>query len=170
MRVPLAKRLVISFCNIFFPPLAVALLTGWTSHETFLNSMLFLLAVIPSHVHGFYISIVYFTRKRRVRQGKWPGKPHKAGIRSEKVLTGGAGWKGAETLKPSSRKDRRAGRSRSQSATRQTGAITPQISRQSTVRRQPETVTSQISRQNTVGTSGYPMPDSGVEDNIRGRI
>lgn len=99
MRIPLFKRLVITFFNIFFPPLAVGLLTGFTSSDTMLNACLFLLAVIPSHIHGFYISLTYFGRKRKVRRGKWPGKPHKPGIWSERVLTGGAGWEEAERLK-----------------------------------------------------------------------
>jgi len=99
MHIPLLKRLTICLCNIVFPPLAVGLLTGFTSHETLLNSILFLLAVIPSHIHGFWISAVYFTRKRRARNGKYPGKPHKWGIHSEKILTGGLGWEGAEDLK-----------------------------------------------------------------------
>lgn len=99
MRIPLFKRVIITTCNILFPPLAVGLLTGFTSHETLLNSALFLLAVIPSHIHGFWLSTVYFTRKRRARKGKYPGKPHKWGIHSEKVLTGGVGWEAAEDLK-----------------------------------------------------------------------
>lgn len=99
MRIPLFKRIIITLCNIFFPPLAVGLLTGFTSRDTLLNACLFLLAIIPSHIHGFYISAVYFTRKRRVRNGKWPGKPRKTGVWSEKVLTGGAGWERAAELK-----------------------------------------------------------------------
>jgi len=51
--------------NIFFPPLAVAMLTGM-GMDTALNCLFFLLAVIPSHVHGFYVSWVYFSRRRRV--------------------------------------------------------------------------------------------------------
>lgn len=105
MRLPLFKRLIITTCNIIFPPLAVALLTGFTSTDTFLNSCLFLLAVIPSHIHGFYIAIVYFTRKRRARRGRYPGKSHKAGIWSERVLTGGIGWKEADRLKNKSVKN-----------------------------------------------------------------
>lgn len=157
MRIPLFKRLIISFCNVFFPPLAVALLTGWTSHETFLNSVLFLLAVIPSHIHGFYVGIVYFTRKRRVRQGKWPGLPQKAGIRSEKVLTGGAGWKGAEALKPRSRreKNRQPGRSRSRSATRHQKNGTSQLSRQSTLRASEQHVEPQMMEAGRVRSGGY---------------
>lgn len=43
--------------NIFFPPLAVMMMTGLGA-DTLLNSLLFLCAVIPSHVHGFYIRFV----------------------------------------------------------------------------------------------------------------
>ena len=124
MHIPLLKRLTITTCNIVFPPLAVGLLTGFASRETFLNSVLFLLAIIPSHIHGFYIAIVYFTRKRRVRNGRYPGRPHKPGIYSEKVLTGGVGWEDAERLKTgrgrkvdeSGRSSRRTSRRRSRSA------------------------------------------------------
>jgi uncharacterized membrane protein YqaE (UPF0057 family) len=58
-------RILIMTVNIFFPPLAVAMLTGM-GMDTALNCLFFLLAVIPSHVHGFYISWVYFSRRRRV--------------------------------------------------------------------------------------------------------
>lgn len=34
-----------------------------------------------------------------MRKGKWPGKPSKAGVWSEKVLTGGVGWEGARALR-----------------------------------------------------------------------
>jgi uncharacterized membrane protein YqaE (UPF0057 family) len=58
-------RILIMTVNIFFPPLAVAMLTGM-GMDTALNCLFFLLAVIPSHVHGFYVSWVYFSRRRRV--------------------------------------------------------------------------------------------------------
>jgi uncharacterized membrane protein YqaE (UPF0057 family) len=58
-------RIMIMMVNIFFPPLAVAMLTGM-GMDTALNCLFFLLAVIPSHVHGFYVSWVYFSRRRRV--------------------------------------------------------------------------------------------------------
>lgn len=31
-----------------------------------LNCLLFLLAIIPAHIHGFYISCVYFHRRHKV--------------------------------------------------------------------------------------------------------
>lgn len=61
----LPYRVLVMLVNIFFPPLAVMMLTGLGA-DTALNSLLFLLAVIPSHVHGFYISWVYFWRRRKV--------------------------------------------------------------------------------------------------------
>jgi uncharacterized membrane protein YqaE (UPF0057 family) len=82
------KRGVLSCCNIFFPPLAVFLLTG-AGEDLVINSILFLLAVIPSHIHGFYISSTYFNRKRKVRKGQYPG-PWRPMIYSEKVQNGGA--------------------------------------------------------------------------------
>jgi len=71
-----------------------------------MNCLLFLLAVIPSHIHGFYISWTYFFRRRKVllevalgsrghkltsiqaKKGKYPGGP-KPFIYSQKVVNGG---------------------------------------------------------------------------------
>lgn len=58
-------RIVITCINIFFPPLAVLMLCG-ASWDCMLNCALFLLAIIPSHVHGFYISCTYFHRRSKV--------------------------------------------------------------------------------------------------------
>lgn len=98
MRIPLAKRIVIACFNILFPPAAVGALTGWTSKDTLVNSFLFLLAVFPSHIHGFFISWTYFNRKRKARSGQFPGK-EKHFVYSEKVQTGGVGWSEYERLK-----------------------------------------------------------------------
>ncbi|KAK0769976.1 hypothetical protein LTR02_009620 [Friedmanniomyces endolithicus] len=84
----LAYRASITLVNIFFPPLAVAMLCGW-EWDCMLNCLLFLLAVIPSHVHGFYISCTYFHRRKKVRKGRWPGGP-KSLIHSDNVINGGA--------------------------------------------------------------------------------
>jgi uncharacterized membrane protein YqaE (UPF0057 family) len=102
MHIPLVKRMIVCIFNILFPPFAVASLTGVTSRDTFINSCLFLLAVIPSHVHGFMISMIYFSRKRKVRKNKFPGEEH-AFIYSEKVLTGGAGWTQYDELRRAER-------------------------------------------------------------------
>ena len=69
------------------PPIAILLLTG-PETDTFINAVLFLLGVIPSHIHGFYISCTYFHRKNKVRKGRYPGdwKPF---IYSSKVQNGG---------------------------------------------------------------------------------
>ena len=82
------KRLIICMFNIIFPPFAVMLLTG-LNQDVIFNCLLFLLAVIPSHVHGFYISLTYFNRKRKVRRGIYPGKPAQM-IYSDYVNHGGA--------------------------------------------------------------------------------
>src|ERR1700753_2303572 len=82
------KRGVITCCNILFPPLAVFLLTG-AGEDFVINSVLFLLAVIPSHVHGFYISMTYFNRKRKIRKGQYPGR-RRPMIYSEKDKNVGA--------------------------------------------------------------------------------
>ncbi|KAF3769168.1 hypothetical protein M406DRAFT_327571 [Cryphonectria parasitica EP155] len=49
----------------------------------------FLCGVIPGHVHGFYITWTYFSRKRKVKKGRYPGGP-KAFIYSRKVINGDA--------------------------------------------------------------------------------
>ena len=82
------KRLTITLINILFPPLAVLLLCG-PETDFIINCLLFLAAVIPSHVHAFYISCTYFNRKRKVRKGVYPGK-WRWGIYSERVQRGGA--------------------------------------------------------------------------------
>lgn len=97
MRIPLFKRVSIALLNIFFPPFAVMLLCGLNA-DVLINSLLFLLAVFPSHIHGFYISMTYFNRKRKARSGIYPGRKRR-GITSEKVNTGGIGWKEAEKLR-----------------------------------------------------------------------
>jgi uncharacterized membrane protein YqaE (UPF0057 family) len=88
-RIPLVKRLTIAVMNIVFPPVAVMLLTNSCNADVLLNSILFLLAVIPSHVHGFYLSWTYFNRKRKVRRGVYPGDKH-SGIWSDRINQGGA--------------------------------------------------------------------------------
>lgn len=105
----MAKRVVITCLNIVFPPLAVAMLTGATSPDTLINCVLFLLAIIPSHIHGFYISLTYFNRKRKVRRGKWPGRD-RAGIYSDKVQTGGIGREAAKELREQEKLAKKRGR------------------------------------------------------------
>ncbi|KAI1848697.1 hypothetical protein JX265_005676 [Neoarthrinium moseri] len=82
------KRLVILFFNLLFPPLAVLLLCGFGA-DFAMNCFLFVLAIIPSHIHGMYISFVYFHRKNKVRKGRLPGR-RRGLIYSEKVQNGGA--------------------------------------------------------------------------------
>ena len=61
----LAYRFWVILVNLILPPLAVALLAG-IDVDFLINCTLFLLAVIPSHIHGFYISLVYFHRRKKV--------------------------------------------------------------------------------------------------------
>ena len=82
------ERLTISLVNLFFPPLAVLLLCG-PEIDFLINCLLFLVGVIPSHLHAFYISFTYFRRKRKVRKGVYPGK-WRWGIYSSRVQKGGA--------------------------------------------------------------------------------
>lgn len=90
-------RLALTLINIFFPPLAVLLLTGPYT-DTLLNCIFFLLGVIPSHIHGFYISCTYFHRKNKVRKGRYPGGP-KWLIFDRKVWNGCASDQKVEELR-----------------------------------------------------------------------
>lgn len=90
-------RLCLTLINIFFPPLSVLLLTGPYT-DTLVNCLLFIAGVIPSHIHGFYISCTYYHRKGKVRKGRYPGGP-KAGIFDEKVWRGGASRGRVEELR-----------------------------------------------------------------------
>jgi uncharacterized membrane protein YqaE (UPF0057 family) len=86
--IDMSTRLLILTLNILFPPLAVLLLCG-PGMDFMLNCVFFLLAIIPSHIHGMYISLTYFNRTRKVRNGKLPGK-WRGAIYSKKVQNGGA--------------------------------------------------------------------------------
>jgi uncharacterized membrane protein YqaE (UPF0057 family) len=79
------------------PPLAVMLLAG-PETDMLINCLLFLCAVIPAHIHGFYISAVYFYRKRKVRKGLYPGG-YKTFIYSDRILNGGASNREVERLR-----------------------------------------------------------------------
>ncbi|KAM0802015.1 hypothetical protein BDR22DRAFT_151582 [Usnea florida] len=87
-------RLCLTLINIFFPPLSVLLLTGPYT-DTLVNCLLFIAGVIPSHIHGFYISCTYYHRKGKVRKGRYPGGP-KAGIFDERMGT--MGMRGFERI------------------------------------------------------------------------
>lgn len=76
-------RAWITVLNLLFPPLAVMLLAG-PGYDCFMNCCLFLLAVIPSHIHGFYISHVFFSRRHKVRETK--PTPRKERVSSASVV------------------------------------------------------------------------------------
>lgn len=81
-------RIFLTCLNVFFPPAAVMMLCGFDM-DLLLNCVFFLLAVIPSHIHGFYISCTYFHRRHKVKKGRYPGGP-KSLIYSPNVINGGA--------------------------------------------------------------------------------
>ncbi|RMZ78298.1 hypothetical protein DV737_g3946, partial [Chaetothyriales sp. CBS 132003] len=137
------KRLVICFCNILCPPVAVILLTG-PNGDFVLNCCLFILAVFPSHIHGFYISCTYFYRKRKVRKGIYPGKP-KTLIYSDKVNNGGASRREMQMMQAAmeqGRLSRRMSKRRSKRVSGfdeghekdYNGALSPEITRTSSKR------------------------------------
>ncbi|KAI6859456.1 hypothetical protein KC338_g7303 [Hortaea werneckii] len=103
----LAYRFWVILVNLILPPLAVALLAG-IDVDFLINCTLFLLAVIPSHIHGFYISLVYFHRRKKVRKGQYPGGS-KAFIFSKSVLNGGASDAECQEQKQSRKPDKEQG-------------------------------------------------------------
>jgi uncharacterized membrane protein YqaE (UPF0057 family) len=122
------KRLTITLINILFPPLAVLVLCG-PETDLIVNCLLFLAAVIPSHVHAFYISCTYFNRKRKARKGVYPGK-WRWGIYSERVQNGGVSNREIARLKREMAKEKKVdvdyhdeewGAGRSKSRTRRSG-------------------------------------------------
>ncbi|KAH7305575.1 hypothetical protein B0I35DRAFT_444050 [Stachybotrys elegans] len=82
------SRILLFLLNILMPPVAVLLLCG-PGIDFAINCIFFLLAIIPSHIHGMYVSFTYFNRRRKVRNGRLPGKP-RGGIYSQNVQNGGA--------------------------------------------------------------------------------
>lgn len=57
--------------------------------DCIINTLLFIAGVLPGHIHAFYITCTYFSRKRKVRKGRYPGG-RKPMIYSERVWNGGA--------------------------------------------------------------------------------
>merc|ERR1712129_599427 len=75
-----------------------------------------------SHGHGFYISWVYFSRRRKVRKGRYLGGP-KSLITSKEVTNGGlTDGEAARLYRQEQRADKKVnGRSRSRSRSRSRG-------------------------------------------------
>lgn len=65
------------------------MLVAGVGTDALLNTMWLLCGVIPGHIHGFYITWTYFSRKRKVAKGRYPGGP-KSFIFSRRVLNGDA--------------------------------------------------------------------------------
>ena len=134
------------FLNVFFPPVSVLIMCG--ADMTFVvNVLLWLCAIIPSHVHGFYVSCVYFHRRRKVsrlrqsrallclqeqvRKGRYPGGP-KALIYSDHVLNGGANQTLVDRLYWAEKGDARrrsSSRSRSRNAKHRVNSARSEIRR-----------------------------------------
>ena len=129
-------------------------MTGF-GHDTLMNSILFLCAVIPSHFHGFYLSCTYFHRRRKARKGRYPGGP-KTLIYSDDLLNGGLSareverrWLEESGLKRSS--SRRGSMSR-----RTSGRVDP---RRGSVRKSGAEIDSRrASVRKSGGTAGYGQP------------
>ncbi|XWX02000.1 hypothetical protein V2A60_010032 [Cordyceps javanica] len=59
---------------------------GWA--DFLLNLILTLLMFLPGCLHAFYIVYVYYDRRERAREGRYPTKPSR-GVFSKKVQTSG---------------------------------------------------------------------------------
>ena len=71
------------------PPLSILLLTG-AGRDTLLSILLLIAGVIPSHIHAFYLSYVYFSRRKRVERGRYPGGvPRRRVVFDRRVWNGG---------------------------------------------------------------------------------
>lgn len=70
------------------PPLAVMLVAG-VGMDALISTLFFLAGVIPGHIHGFYVTWTYFSRKKKVRKGRYPGGP-KPLLYSKRVTNGDA--------------------------------------------------------------------------------
>lgn len=81
-----ASQLTITHPTV--PPLSVMLVAG-VGMDALVNTLWFLCGVIPGHVHGFYVTWTYFSRKKKVRKGRYPGGP-KPFIYSRRVVNGDA--------------------------------------------------------------------------------
>lgn len=65
------------------------MLVAGVGMDALVNTLWFLCGVIPGHVHGFYVTWTYFSRKKKVRRGRYPGGP-KPFIYSRRVINGDA--------------------------------------------------------------------------------
>lgn len=65
------------------------MLVAGVGMDALVNTLWFLCGVIPGHVHGFYVTWTYFSRKKKVRKGRYPGGP-KPFIYSRRVINGDA--------------------------------------------------------------------------------
>ncbi|CAK1357701.1 unnamed protein product [Cercospora beticola] len=152
----LGYRLSLMFLNVFFPPLSILIMCG--ADMTFVvNVLLWLCAIIPSHVHGFYVSCVYFHRRRKVRKGRYPGGP-KALIYSDHVLNGGANQTLVDRLYWAEKGDSRrrsSSRSRSRSTKHRGNSARSEVQR-SNVNRQ---LNHERRRPRSVSRSSYDRSD-----------
>lgn len=65
------------------------MLVAGVGMDALINTLFFLAGVIPGHIHGFYVTWTYFSRKRKVKKGRYPGGP-KPLLYSKRVINGDA--------------------------------------------------------------------------------
>lgn len=65
------------------------MLVAGVGMDALVNTLFFLAGVIPGHIHGFYVTWTYFSRRNKVRKGRYPGGP-KPLLYSRRVTNGDA--------------------------------------------------------------------------------
>lgn len=66
-------RVAVAVLTMFCPPLAVIVLTGVGSPETILNVILYLMAIVPAYIHGFYVYWRHFHENEIRDRHQWEG-------------------------------------------------------------------------------------------------
>ncbi|ROW01422.1 hypothetical protein VPNG_07577 [Cytospora leucostoma] len=110
------ERCMLTLVNVFLPPLSVMLVAG-VGRDALVNTLWFLCGVIPGHIHGFYITWTYFSRKKKVRKGRYPGGP-KPLIYSPRVINGDASPQRVRQLYLAEQRAKEEGLMRKQSSQR----------------------------------------------------
>ena len=101
------------------PPLSVMLVAG-VGWDALINTLWFICGVIPGHIHGFYVTWTYFSRRKKVRKGRYPGGP-KPFIYSKRVINGDASDERVRQLWAAEQRVKEEALMRKQSSRRRTG-------------------------------------------------
>lgn len=129
------------------------MLVAGVGMDALLNTMWLLCGVIPGHIHGFYVTWTYFSRKRKVKKGRYPGGS-KSFIYSTRVTNGDASdervrqlWRAEQRAKEEKLMRRRSSwRSGFGNGGRSKSAVSAPLERQGSRRTAPAPIGGQRSR------------------------